>query len=398
MARLAARPPRVLVLAACAAILCLRRAEALTHPQFWAEDAYFFQRAYVLGWSSLVESYAGYLHTILRLISEAAVRIDASRGPALFVAAAFLLTLYVASRALSERCPLPCLGGAFALAIVLVPSTYEVLLTVVNLQWVLAAGLILLLLSRDPSGAGQWTHDLVSAALLGLTGPYAVILAPLFAWRAFRRRSRASLTLALIIAACAAAHLYFFRTEPELPVPPQDRQVAASLILPAIGHRVGASIALGVLEPRNPGLAPGTVLGLATLAGVAFLAFRAGPRREERALLGVAFGGLLFGALLRTRYSLGVYFEPLGDGRYVYLPQLIALWLLLLAAADRGRIGRFAAVLLVLALAVNLPRLREPAYADLHWERYAPLIRAGERVVVPTNPPGWFMPLPARQR
>ena len=166
MARLAARPPRLLVLAACAAILSLRRAQALTRPQFWAEDAYFFQRAYVLGWSSLVESYAGYLHTVLRLIAEAAVRIDAARGPALFVAASFLLTLYVASRALSERCPLPRLGGAFALALVLVPSTYEVLLNVVNLQWVLAAGLILLLLSRDPAGAGAWTHDLVSAAPL----------------------------------------------------------------------------------------------------------------------------------------------------------------------------------------------------------------------------------------
>jgi hypothetical protein len=397
LARFFGDPPKGAVLAACALVLGLRRAEALTRPQFWAEDAYFFERAYVLGWASLRESYAGYLHTVLRLIAEAAVSIDPARAPAIFVAAAGLLTLYVASRTLSDRCPLPRLGGAFALALVLVPNTYEVLLTVVNLQWVLAAGLLLLLLSRDPVGAGSWVHDLAAAALLGLTGPYSVLLAPLFAWRAWRRRTRASVALAAIIAACALAQLYFLRTEPQI-VPPKDRQVAGELILPTVGHSIGASILLGRLEPRDPGLAAGTILGLATLAAVGYLAFRPGALREERAWLGVAFGALLFGALLRSRYSLGVYFQPLGNGRYVYLPQLIALWLLLLAAREKGRTGRIAALLAVLALVVNLPRLREPAFPDLHWERYAPQIRAGQRVVVPVNPPGWVMPLPARPR
>jgi hypothetical protein len=398
IARLAARPPAVVVLAACALLLCLRRAEALSHPQFWAEDAYFFERAYVLGWSSFFESYAGYLHTVLRLVAQAAVALDPSRAPALFVTAAFLLTLYVAGRTLSPRCPLPRLGGAFALSLVLIPSTYEVLLTVVNAQWILGAGLLLLLLSRDPDGTGSWIHDGIAAVLLGLTGPFSVLLAPLFAWRALRRRSRASVVLAALVAVCAGAHLYFFVTAPQLPVSPELRHVAGRLILPAVGHRVGASLLLGVLEPSSPGLAAGTVLGLATLAGVAYLAFRTGPRREVRALLGLAFGAFLAGALLRTRYALGVYFEPLGDGRYVYLPQLLALWLLLLAAAEKGRLGRVATVLAILALVVNAPRLREPAFADLHWERYAPKIRSGERVVIPTNPPGWFMPLPARPR
>ena len=51
-------------------------------------------------------------------------------------------TLYVAGRTLSRRCPLPRLGGACALAVVLVPDTYEVFMNVVNLQWVVAAGLV----------------------------------------------------------------------------------------------------------------------------------------------------------------------------------------------------------------------------------------------------------------
>ncbi len=398
--RVAADPPRLAVLAACAVVLGLRRAQAVTRPQFWAEDAYFYERAYVLGWRAFVESYAGYLHTILRVIAQAAVSIDPARSPAIFVAAAALATLYVASQALSERCPLPRCGGAFALAIVLVPSTYEVLLTIVNLQWVLAAGLILLLLSRDPAGGRQWAQDLAAAVLLALTGPFSFILAPLFAWRAGRRRTRASFALAGIVVGCALIQAYFFWAEPRLPEgPAADHRIAVRLILPAVGHRIGASVLFGSLLPGETSVGVGTVLGLATLAGVAYLAFRPGALREERCLLGIAFGALLLGALARTRYSLGAFFDPLGNGRYVYLPQLLAIWLLLLAAAEKGRIGRVAAGLIALALLANVPRLREPAFVDLHWERYAPLIRAGQHVVVPVNPPpGWLMPLPARPR
>jgi hypothetical protein len=171
LARLAAAPPGAAVLLACAAVLALRRAQAVTVPQFWAEDGYFFERAYELGWRAFLEPFAGYLHTMMRVIAGFAVAVDPARAPALFVASSAAVTLYVALRTLSPRCPLPKLGGACALAVVLVPDTYEVLLTVVNLQWVMGAGMVLLLISGDPRGARQWAHDLAAAALTGLTGP-----------------------------------------------------------------------------------------------------------------------------------------------------------------------------------------------------------------------------------
>jgi len=397
--RFAADPPRAAVLAACAVILGLRRAEALTNPQFWAEDAYFFERAYVFGWRAFLEPFAGYLHTVLRIIAEVAVAVDPSRGPAIFVACAGAATLYVAGRTLSQRCPLPRLGGACAFAVVLVPDTYEVFLNVVNLQWVLAAGLVLLLISRDPVRGWQWAHDLAAAALLGLTGPFCIILGPLFAWRAWSRRTRASAALAAVIAACALVQLHFFFTEHPMPAgAPGDRGVAAGLLLPAVARRIGGSILLGSLMARDTDLYVGTVAGIATLAGVGYLAFRPGSIRAERGLLGFAFAAMLLGAFVRTRYTLGEYFEPLAHARYVFLPQLIAIWLLLAAADGKGGTGRAAAALAAVALLVNLPRYREPAYVDMHWGRYAPMIRAGERVVVPVNPPGWVMPLPPRKR
>ena len=66
-------PSRASVLALCAVILALRRAQAVSNPQFWAEDSYFFEQAYVFGMQAFTLPHAGYLHTILRAIAELTV-------------------------------------------------------------------------------------------------------------------------------------------------------------------------------------------------------------------------------------------------------------------------------------------------------------------------------------
>jgi hypothetical protein len=398
LARLLADPPRSAVLALCAVILALRRADAVTNPQFWAEDVFFFQRAYVLGWSAFTDQFAGYMHTILRAVAEFAVLVDPAHGPAIFVACSAAITLYVAGRTLSPRCPLPRLGGAFALAVVLVPDTYEIYLNDVNLQWITGAGLILLLISRDPVGAWQWAHDLAAAAAMGLTGPFSVILLPLFAWRAWSRRTRSSAALVAVVAACGLIQGYCVLTEPLAPGAAPVGPIAFRLILPAIGRRIGGSILMGSLLSPETDQYVAAAVGLATLAGVAYLAFRRGAIRTERAMLGLAFFGMLAGTLYRTRHTLDGYFIPLSHARYVFIPQLLAIWLLLSAVGQRGRVGRLAPLICAWAVLVNIPRYREPAYVDLHWSRYEPRIRAGLPVVVPTNPPGWYMPLPARRK
>jgi hypothetical protein len=393
--RLLSHPPGYAILAVCAIVLGLRRAGAVTNPQFWAEDAYFFQRAYVFGWSSFAEPFSGYLHTILRAVAIVTVKLDPAHGPALFVALSGAVTLYVAGRTLSPRCPLPRLGGACALAVVLVPDTYEIFMNVVNLQWVVAAGLVLLLVSKDPATAAEWVHDLAAAALMGLTGPFSIVLWPLFAWRAWTRRGRASAVLAAIIAACALIQGFCVIHDPYMG---GTAPVQLRLLFPLIGRRIGGSLMMGALVATNTDLYLGTVVGVATVVGVSYLAFRRGVNRPERTLLGLAFFAMLLAALYRTRYNFDWYFQPLAQARYVFIPQLIAIWLLLSAAGGKGRLARICGALAVWGLLVNIPRDREPAYVDLNWSRYEPRIRAGLPVTIPTNPPGWYMPLPARPK
>jgi hypothetical protein len=397
-ASLASSPPAALVLAGCVAVLCLRRVGAVTNPQFWAEDAYFFQRAYVLGWNAFAEPFAGYFHTILRSVAALAVSIDPSRAPAIFAACSVLVTACVCSLALSPRCPLPRLGGACALAVVLVPDTYEVLMNDVNLQWVTGAGLVLILISSDAQGPWQWARDLGAAAAIGLTGPFSLVLFPVFAIRAALRRSPASAVLAAVVGICALIQGLTLMTQPPASGGAPGLHVPLSMVLPAIGRRIGGSLLLGAFLSPSTDLYMGTAAGIATLAGLVFLAARPGRIREARILLGLAFLAVLAGVLFRTRFYLDLYFVPRVQERYVYIPQLILIWLLLATAGWGGRAARVCRLLCFWALAVNLPRLREPAYANLHWDKYEAAIREGKRVVVPTNPPGWYMPLPARPK
>jgi hypothetical protein len=396
MRSLLEEPPKTAVLALCAVVLGLRRAEAWSNPQFWAEDGVLYARARTAGSHAFLETMGGYLHTVLRAVADLAARADPAWAPGIFVAAATVVTLYVAGLTLSARSNLPRFAGLCALAVVLVPETHEVLLNLVNLQWVLGAGLILVLLSADPMRRGQWAHDVVAAAAMGMTGPFCIILFPLFLLRAYSRRTRASVVLGAIVGACAVVQALMLHGSAAPALADPQGSVPYRLILPLIGRRVGGSILMGSLLGPDTDQVIGTAVGLLTLVGAAFLAFRPGLNRAVRVGLGLALGFMLAGTLYRASNGFFLFFTPETRARYVYIPQLLAIWLLVVSTAQPGRVGRVCTILCAWALLVNVPRLREPAYRDLHWKDYAVRIRAGEAVSAPINPRGFTVELPAR--
>ena len=108
---------------------------------------------------------------------------------------------------------------------------------------------------------------------------------------------------------------------------------------------------------------------------------------------------LVLGAsLFRTRWTLHEYIMPHSNSRYVFVPQLLSIWLLGTLACQRGRAAKAALWVALWGLAVNAPRLRESAYPDLQWSRFTEQIRAGEGARIPINPPGWILTLPARPK
>lgn len=395
VARFFRRPPLAFTLLACGAILAARRPESLLNPQFWGEDSViFYQGALQQGVRAVFEPYAGYLHLVPRLVATASAWFDPRWAPTLFALAALGGSLYVAARTQSGRCPLPRHIGC-ALAVVLVPDGYEVLLNVVNLHWFLAGGAVLLLISADPTNNRQRAHDAIAAVVLGLTGPFVLMLAGLFLWRAWSRRTRASLALATITSLCAVVQAWvIWRSS----VGTSEGSIAYSGLLAVPGMRITGSLLTGFLAPNDWPIAVEMALGLVALAGLAVLAWRAGPQVHERWWMALAAVAFLGASLWRCRFVLPSLADPVFGARYFYPIVMIVIWLLLWAATDARRWAARAATIVALwALLINLPRLREPAFPDLMWEAYVPRIRAGEAVEVPVNPQPWIMRLPARQ-
>lgn len=388
------RPPLWFTLLICAVALVARRPELFLHPQFWAEDgALFYLQGWDYGARMIFEPYAGYLHLTQRLVTVAALQFDPRWAPALFVGASLALTLYVAARTQSSRLPFrPHL--AFALAVVLVPDAFEVLLFLVNIQWILAGGLLLLLISADARRWPQHAHDVIAAVVLGFTGPFSVLFAPLFLWRALQRRTRASTLIAVLIIVCASVQAWYIGRSPQ---PPPETRVALENSLAVPGMRIGASLFAGKFAATDYSFLVETALGILTLAAVAALACRRGPARVERIWLGSAFIVLLAASLFRCRAYLPALTHADFCPRYFFAPQMVFIWLVAALTGDHCRwLARTATVVLLWMLAVNLPRLHEKPLEDHQWPEHAARLQRGEDATIPINPSGWTVTLHAR--
>ena len=355
----------------------------------------FFHSDYTLGLSAVFLPYNGYLHLVPRLIAIAASFFDPLWIPGCYVYASLLLTLYVAARTQTRRMPFKTHAG-FALAVALVPDAPDGLLNPTNLQFILACSLILLLISIDPATPRELVHDVVALLLLGLTGPFSVVLAPLFLLRALLRRSRTSWILASIGIVTGLIQVWMIIRHPLQLPPAPDERMDLSYLFAVPGSRLAGSLLLGHFFPARPSLLALNLAGIATLALIGYLACRHERYRWPRLMIGACCVLLLASALFRQRMTLPSMAGFGFGSRYFYGPQLLVLWLLMLSHFDSRVKSRVLHGALLVFLAVNLPRLREPAMIDFHWASYAPKIRNGEAVDIPINP-DWTIPLPARK-
>src|ERR1035437_2093481 len=128
----------VSVLLLAAGIIFLRKPDRFYAPQLFAEDGViFFAGAYEHGWHSLLMPYAGYLHSLPRVIALLADSLDPLWVPAVYNYSAIFVILAVIALIFSPRVHLPA-KPILGLAVVLVPHTAEVYAHLTNMQWSLA--------------------------------------------------------------------------------------------------------------------------------------------------------------------------------------------------------------------------------------------------------------------
>lgn len=375
------------VVAVAGLLLFLRRPDALLRPQFLAEDGMFFVDAYEMGPAALATPYNGYFHLVPRLTARLALALDPRWAPAVYQAVAFGVWLAVLLALFSPRIRLPA-KPALALALVLVPHSGEVFLSLTNVQWPLAVGLLLLALADDPAGPRQGAADLAALILCGLTGPFAIFLWPLFLARALARRSRASLLLVVGVSAAAALQavtLYRYRFLFVVKAPPDPAGV-----LSALGGRLYGTFFAGYgLADFRPG-AGWMILGAGLTALGAWAIFSARTWSRNEKMLAGAWLCVVAPVALRFLRRAAEISGPRNGDRYFFLPHVLLAWILVVAAVRTAgwRRGMLVAALAV-ALAATLPHWRVPPLHDYGWAGRVQPIRDGKGFLIPINPEGW---------
>ncbi|PYU92765.1 MAG: hypothetical protein DMG25_11250 [Acidobacteria bacterium] len=185
------------------AIVVSRRPDAVSNPQFWAEDGKFwYADAYNTGGiRPFLWPYFGYLHFVPRLTALVAQALPLRRGPLLFNLVAIVIEILPVQLLVSSR--LSGLGGVstrmlLAFLCLSLPHTSETHSNITNAQWYLALLAFLVLVSAPARTWGWRSFDILAVVSSSLSGPFAFMLAPVAALVWWKRRGRKPLELLLI--------------------------------------------------------------------------------------------------------------------------------------------------------------------------------------------------------
>jgi hypothetical protein len=374
-------------------VLYIRRTWALTHPQLWAEDG----SVHLLdndnfGLRAILMPYRGYLHFLPRVIAWfSSLVADVSLWPFVYNLCAFLITVGLLMRFTSRRLDLP--GKPWlVLSFVLAAHTNEVFYNITNLHWITSFFLLQQVLIERPKNDLQLLFDLLIILAVGLTGPFIVVFFPLFVWRWWRDRHLENTAFLLVAGVAAGVQAYFIVTTG----PTFDNQalpVNWMNMLTAIGNRLAVWPLFGAYVAEHlPPLAL-AVIGNTFIVLLIGWSLRPHPQRLLRLQVMVALAAILFACMRRIRPDTGglgtdIYY---GDS-YFFISRILIAWLLIWQFEAAERAVRMAArALCVVAVLLQMPRIREPAPTDFKWAENCDAIRRREPANIPILPEGWIL-------
>ncbi|HUD07295.1 MAG TPA: hypothetical protein VMR34_05400 [Candidatus Saccharimonadales bacterium] len=396
------------VLALCTLVIILRKPEAFTHAQFWAEDGVtWFQSAYNHGLrTTLFLPYSGTFSIFQRIIAYIATFLPLNYAPLFFNLSALacqLLPIFILnSKRLQPIVRYQLIAIVVSLLYVAINSQ-EVFVNLANVQWHFAIAAFLLLIASKPTSRLWVAFDVVVLMIAGLTGPitFPLVIIAFLVW--FNTRLRHSLlNLGVLIVTSLLQLISLFIIEPG------QRGYYHHLVwIDVIKMMVGQVFAGSIFGVKHVfyfynSLHLWIALGVA-LAIIAY-AIRKGPSWLRYANL---YSLLLFVSVLFSLHPLagvdvwGVLIDPGAGQRYWFIP--IFVWLVTLlwvALAAKSIIMRIVCIcLIVLFVAMGIPSSWKIApLPNLNYQYYVSQCnqqKPGHLCEIPINPGGvhWQMVL-----
>jgi hypothetical protein len=375
-------------------ILVLRQPAALfTAEPVWEDGTVFYRGAFE-GLGSVAVPYQGYLHVAARLVALVATTVPPALAPVVMNGATVLVTAGVAAFIASDRLrtaiPDRRLRLAIAIGFVLMPASQDLSWHLVFLQWSLAFFLLLRVIADEPDPRWKWL-DRAAVGLAGLTGPFAILFAPLYLWR---RRQLGATTW--IVVACALVQIAFLVTAQR----PLSGATTAGDAISILATRMLVEPLLGLhLTWALSGAGLPIVLGGAFAVLVLILLAIAGSTVPRPTLAVLVFGavGVALAGTLRGADPVAPLLAGWAGGRYFVIGVAAVMAIVVVSVAAGGPWQRRAGVVLGAFLLIGVVwDFAIPPAPSFGWAANSRCLEGTDPCVVPVFPGGtWNLVWPA---
>lgn len=361
-----------ILIAAGALILFLRRPEDLLAAQFVAEEGNaFYAPTFFHSLPELLATpWSGYLQVVPRLGYTIIGWMPPAIAPLIENIFALAMPLAVAAYIASRRmaCVIPDDRARLLVAglLLVLPAQVGVLGTFVNAQWYLAIWMVCLAFVVERR---RW--ELFGLALAGLSGPFSILLAPVYWWRRAR-------WAAVIVTGCAIAQLVVVLMSGRHPGFNPNLFAALGtlglhgVVIPVLGLEITAAL-------KGWSAAAMLFAMVVLTAALVRIAVRSLPRSI---LLPVGYAGLAI-ALAGIAAHRGVIWDISTGARY-FLPMGLAVAGIIVAGVRRADpTALLLTPLLVLGIVADF---RLATYPPQDWQAHAGCIGSKQACVVPIYP------------
>ncbi|WP_233805240.1 hypothetical protein [Paraburkholderia sp. HP33-1] len=383
-----------------AAILFAKAPLRILHGYLWAEDAaQFLVAAYSFGICSLHQEYAGYLHTIPRLITLFQWSVLPLRAaPHFFVIGCLLLSAASSAylyRALLRyewvRAP-QLMATLMALVPWIAPQSGEVFLDITNLQWVLAPAFMVFIwetVTVDDVAQSRWETALraICMLLLSTTGPFGVFALPIALLCVFHRTWM--LRKPMSAAGWPVFATYLAGCGLQLVTYAAHRQVLPANDLVWVHELVAHLLATLLISPSTIDAHPPVAIWAAAAIGVVIVIGLTTRARLPMLMLLFITSAAWAGGILKSPSGTHFFWGGAGS-RYTYPAGVFILWsIILVCGSVRWRSG----VVYCTAIGAFIV-LNGAAVFNIDGPMEWTIIRQGDRFMIQV-PPGWKTEVPA---
>jgi hypothetical protein len=380
---------------------CYRRPDALTYPQFWAEDGViFFADAYHHGFSSLWMDHGGYYHLVPRVVALLGLSLIPLVSQPLFYNLFCLFGIMAIIAYLWFRLPFsPEKKFFMALSLTWAPVANEVMLSLAGFHFILSLCPIILLLGGPPKNGIEWLIDLFVLLICGLTGPFLTLFFPLLLLVAWENKfqPKSYYFSLVIVAGLTIFPQAFTLTTPSIKRFSLDQPLTIAQIIQFLYlQAIGLFFSPNWFKNSMVRLVISMAVAFAYLGGGIYFMKDVLKRRNWSALTPLLAGLIILSATILLYGSAIIFLNPVEGGpRYFYIPTIMILWTAILGWPSKYL--RLMAVLFVYFFVLYSIAYTSRPWVDYQWPDYSARIATEKELTIPINPPGVLMKIKNEQ-